>query len=88
MSRANTDLMDAIHGMVASALKDELVRAMKAAVGPEPVPINPQLIDKAMKFLKDNGIDAPKANPKVDALAATLGALPDLDMDAEAVRLQ
>lgn len=88
MSRANTDLMDMIHGLVASSLKDELVRAAAAASDPDVakrVPINPQLIDKAMKFLKDNGIDAPLANPKVDALAVQLR---DLDLDETAASLR
>jgi hypothetical protein len=81
MSRAGSDLMDMLHGLVATGLTEELQRAIAAAADPDPekrVPINPQLIDKALKFLKDNGIDAPKANKKVDSLAITLGEL-DLD---------
>lgn len=86
MDRAGSDLMDMIHGLVASSLKDELIRAAaKAADLDDPQPINPQLIDKAMKFLKDNGVDAPKANKKVDALA---GVLSDLDLDDTAVEMQ
>lgn len=87
MSRAGSDLMDLIHGLVASSLKDELIRAAELAGHEDPdkrVPINPQLIDKAMKFLKDNGIDAPKSSPKIDELA---GVLTDLDLDQEALRL-
>lgn len=86
MSRANSDLMDMIHGLVASSLKDELLRAASARdeLG-NPVPINPQLLDKAMKFLKDNGIDAPRANKKVDELA---GVLTDLDLDDTVVALR
>jgi hypothetical protein len=88
MSRANSDLLDLIHGLVASSLKDELVRAAEMASHKDAekrVPINPQLIDKAMKFLKDNGIDAPKANRPVDDLAQTLG---DLNLDEEAASLR
>lgn len=87
MSRASSDLMDMIHGLVASGLKDELERAFALASDEDPEkrqPVNPQLIDKAMKFLKDNGIDAPKASPKVDALAGTLAKLTDLDLDETA----
>lgn len=85
MSRANADLMDMIHGLVASTLKDELVRAAAAIdENGDPVPINPQLLDKALKFLKDNSITAPVGNKKVDDLAHTLGAL---DLDDEAERL-
>lgn len=88
--RASSDIMDLIHGLVASSLKDELARAAELAAHSDPdkrVPLNPQLIDKAMKFLKDNGIDAPKASPKVDALAGQLAQLTDLDLDDEALRL-
>lgn len=79
MSRATNDMLDAIHGMLAGALQGELVRAMAAAVAPEnPVPIPPQLIDKLLKFLKDNGVDAPRSNKPVNDLAMELGNL-DLD---------
>nr|WP_294850019.1 hypothetical protein [uncultured Sphingomonas sp.] len=87
MSRANSDLMDMIHGLVATGLSEELARAIELAGHEDPekrVPLNPQLIDKCLKFLKDNGIDAPKANKKVDHLA---GQLADLDLDQEAMRL-
>lgn len=84
MSRANADLMDLLHGLVADGLKQELVRAMNAKdEDGNPIPINPQLLDKAMKFLKDNGIDAPKSSPKVDSLANQLAAL-DIDLDEAA----
>jgi hypothetical protein len=77
--------MDMLHGLVADGLKQELERAMDATdEDGNPIPVNPQLLDKAMKFLKDNGIDAPKASPKVDALAAQLSELPDLDLDETA----
>lgn len=83
MSRASSDLMDMLHGLVADGLKQELQRAAEARdEDGNPIPINPQLLDKAMKFLKDNGIDAPKSSPKVDSLAAQLA---DLDLDEVAV---
>ena len=84
MSRAGSDLMDALHGLVATGLTEELQRAIALASDPDPdkrQPINPQLIDKALKFLKDNHIDAPAANAKVDKLA---GVLTDLDLDETA----
>lgn len=88
MSRASSDLMDMLHGLVADGLKQELERAMTAVdEDGNPIPMNPQLIDKAMKFLKDNGIDAPKASPKVDALARKLSQLPDVDLDEAAARI-
>jgi hypothetical protein len=79
MTRASDQLMDMLHGLVADGLKQELERAMSARdEDGSPVPMNPQLLDKAMKFLKDNGIDAPKSSPKVDNLALKLAEL-DLD---------
>lgn len=85
MSRASADLMDLLHGLVADGLKQELERAMSARdEDGNRVPINPQLLDKVMKFLKDNGIDAPKSSPKVDSLATALADL-DLDLDDAAV---
>ncbi len=88
MSRATSDLLDAIHGLVAGSLRDELVRAAALANDPDPEkrqPINPQLIDKALKFLKDNAITAPLGNKPVNDLAAQLA---DLDLDEEAASLR
>jgi hypothetical protein len=74
--------MDLLHGLVATSLTEELQRAAERAALPKDdpnyAPLNPQLIDKCLKFLKDNGIDAPKSNKKVDTLAIELGQL-DLD---------
>lgn len=75
--RATEALLDQLHGMLADVLKEELEAARK---GDEP--INPQLLDKVMKFLVSNGINAPKGSPKVDALAAELG---ELDLDQEVI---
>lgn len=57
----------------------------KEVKNPAYAPLNPQLIDKALKALKDNGVDAPAKSPRVDALAAKLG---QLDLDQEAVDLR
>jgi hypothetical protein len=85
IGRATEAQLDLLHGLLAGALKDELERALASARDPEnPTPINPQLLDKVMKFLAQNGVDAPKGSPKVDALADTLAAL-DVDLDAEAM---
>lgn len=81
MSRALESQLDALHGLVCGVLGEELERALSAARDPEnPVPINPQLIDKVLKFLAQNGVDAPKASPRVDRLAMQLA---DLDLEAE-----
>ncbi|MBF7012547.1 hypothetical protein QUC32_23140 [Novosphingobium resinovorum] len=82
MSRASGDVLDMLHALVAGSLSDELARAAQRAALPRDdenyAPLNPQLIDKALKFLKDNGVDAPAKSARVDTLAATLGEL-DLD---------
>jgi hypothetical protein len=98
MSRASADLMDLLHGLVASSLREELERAAEAAAQPQTIlvegkeapnpayaPMNPQLIDKALKFLKDNCITAPASNKPASDLA---GVLQDLDLDEEAARLR
>jgi hypothetical protein len=73
---------------VAGALKDELVRAAALATHEDEElrqPINPQLIDKALKFLKDNAITAPLGNKPVDDLADTLA---DLDLEEAALSMR
>ncbi|PXA70415.1 hypothetical protein DMC25_27080 [Caulobacter sp. D4A] len=80
--RASEAALDALHGLLAGALKDELEAAMLASKT-ENTPINPQLLDKVMKFLAQNGVDTPQAAPRVDALAATLQ---DIDLEAELTR--
>lgn len=88
MSRASTDILDAIHGMLAGALKDELTRAMTATDGKgERLPINPQLLDKVMKFLKDNDVTAPANNKPLNDLSDQLAAL-DVDLDDEVSALR
>lgn len=98
MSRASEDLLDLIHKLAATALKDEIERAIERASKPRTVegeggpvpnpdyaPVNPQLIDKALKFLKDNGVDAPAKSERVDALAQQLS---ELNLDDEAIELR
>lgn len=79
MSRATDDLLDSLHGLVAGSLKEELAAA-KIAKDEEgkrkPVPTS--LILAAMKFLKDNGIDAPAKSPRMSSLASQLR---DIDFD-------
>ena len=89
MSRATEDLLDLIHSLTATSLADELKRAAaRAALPPTDenyAALNPQLIDKARAFLKDNGVDAPAKSKPVDTLAHQLR---DLDLDDEAVRIR
>lgn len=86
MSRATEDSLDALHAVVAELLTSELQAAKKdaAKTGEDRKAINPQLIDKAMKFLKDNGVDAPAKSARMSNL---IGELEDLDLDQEGSRL-
>lgn len=45
---------------------------------PDYIPLNPQLLDKALKFLKDNGIDSPEKSKAIHDLSV---ALDDLNLD-------
>ncbi len=87
MSRATSDLLDMLHGMVAGSLVDE-IKAAHALANHEDEdkrqPINPQLLDKAMKFLKDNAITAPASNKPMSDLSSLLD---DIDVDEEAMRV-
>lgn len=98
MSRASEDLLDLIHLLTATSLKEELERAAYAAAQPRTIegkngpvpnpayaPMNPQLLDKARAFLKDNGVDTAAKSERIDSLA---GQLRDLDLDDEAVRVR
>ena len=80
--RALEAALDAMHGVLADALTTELrmhLRLLEASKdSKEPYMIPPQFLDKVLKFLAQNGINAPAAAPKVDALAMKLDEL-DLD---------
>lgn len=80
MSRATEDLLDTLHGLLAESLLSELKQAKADAskVGEDRKPINPQLLDKVMKFLQLNGVDAPAKSPRLSNL---IGELRDLDLD-------
>ena len=79
MSRATPDALDALHGLLAGAIADELKAAMerKDEHG-NPVPVPAALLNAAMKFLKDNGIDAPASSSRFDPI---VNQLRDLDPD-------
>lgn len=80
--RALEAALDAMHGLIAEALVNELRMHMRrlddTKNSDEPYMIPPQFLDKVLKFLSQNGINAPKSAPRVDALAVTLQ---DLDVD-------
>lgn len=82
--RALEAVLDQLHGLVADALIKELrahMAAQAAAPPDEPYAIPPQFLDKVLKFLAQNGVNAPATAPRVDALALELE---NLDLDAEA----
>lgn len=86
MSRALESALDALHAMAADVLADELRRGIARAEAEPDNPqmaVNPQLIDKVLKFLTQNGVNAPVSAPRVDALAAQLA---DLDLDDHALK--
>lgn len=86
MNRATEDLLDLLHGAVATELADE-IRAYKAGerFGPQKwdsdghplerdvLSVPPALFAQAIKFLKDNGVDrAVKPGDATDLLADEL----------------
>lgn len=84
MSRATDDILDQLHGLVAGTLVDELRAARNAKDEDGKAKAVPaSLVLAAMKFLKDNGVDAPAKSARMTTLAAELGSL---DLDEEAGR--
>lgn len=85
--RALEAALDAMHGLVAEALTTELrshLRLLEETKdSDEPYMIPPQFLDKVLKFLASNGVNAPRSSPKVDTLAMELN---DLDLDDLALR--
>jgi hypothetical protein len=76
--RALESELEVIHGLVAEILSNEL-KAAKTAEDP----INPQLLEKAMKFLSMNGVTAPASSKRVSGLAEQLASL-NLEDDEDA----
>lgn len=84
MSRASEAKLSKLHGVVADALMDELDRAIaRAAAAPDDAgaAISPQLLDKIMKFLAQNGIDSPALAEKIDKHIARVSLPIELDDD-------
>lgn len=72
--RATEAALDALHAKVADVLT-------KALDGDD---ISPQMIAQALKYLRDNGIDAPATSERFDGL---MKALEDLDLDDAATQM-
>lgn len=74
MSKATVDIMDSLHGAVAAELKQRILDGSASSAD----------ISNAIKFLKDNGIEADAlANPGVKSLAH---AFPEFGADGDEVR--
>jgi hypothetical protein len=74
--RATDEQLDALHHLVGETLMSELNRYIATR---ESIP--PQFFSQVLKFLKDNGIDAPSRAVKLrDRLAESM---PDFDEPAE-----
>lgn len=74
MSRATEEIMDKLHGAVA----DDLIKQIEAD-GDTPATV----LNAAIKFLKDNGIETPPGlNSRVTSLAKSL---PEFDDDGKVV---
>jgi hypothetical protein len=71
MSRATEGALDGLHAAVATVLTE----ALKGKGENAP---SPQMLAQAIKFLKDNGIDAPAKSERLTGLAA---ALRDIDLE-------
>ncbi|HEV7270721.1 hypothetical protein [Pseudoxanthomonas sp.] len=68
MGRATDEQLDALHGLLGETLLDEFNRYISKG---EPIP--PQFFSQVLKYLKDNGIDAPSRAVKLrDRLADTM----------------
>jgi hypothetical protein len=72
MSRATDAALDALHSLAAASMTEELRRGLERAREPKTIrvedkdvpnpayePLSPKVLAVAIKFLKDNGIDAP-----------------------------
>lgn len=82
MSRATEQQLGELHGLVATTFAAEIEGYRKRG---EPIP--PSLLAAALKFLKDNGIDAPaRSNKAVDQLATELEELDFDDPNVVALR--
>lgn len=85
--RGTDTTLDSLHGLVALTLTEQIqaykdgkmMQVDKDGVA-HPMPIPAALLAQALKFLADNGIDAPAALPKLDALKR---ALPTFNPEAD-----
>lgn len=67
-SRALESALDELHAQVAKVLTEGLTGEGEKSP-------SPQFIAQAIKFLKDNGVDAPAKSERISNLIDTLGAV-------------
>lgn len=77
--RGTDTALDSLHGLVALTLTEQIKQYADGKMvqfdkdgKSYPLPIPAALLAQALKFLSDNGIDAPAALPKLDALKRAL----------------
>jgi hypothetical protein len=88
LSRATDQALDALHSLIAEGLTEDLRRNLenarkpktivvegKAAANPEWEPLSPKTLAVAIKFLKDNGIDAPASATRFNGIVDELRKL-------------
>lgn len=86
--RGSETVLDSLHGLVALTLTEQIGKYSRGEVRDgegTPLPIPAALLAQALKFLSDNGIDAPASLPKLDALKR---ALPVFDPAADSSVVQ
>lgn len=83
MSRATESLLDALHGLAAHGLIDELKRAIDRAEASPNDPdaaVPPQLLGQVIRFLASNGVTAPAGSKRIVELTEQVTKY-DLDLD-------
>lgn len=81
--RAPESALEALHSLLADTLAEQIKAARKPDKDGKPGTVHPQLLNQAIKFLKDNGIDAPaRGNKPTQSLVEALKDLPLDEMGA------
>jgi hypothetical protein len=81
--RGSEAALDALHGLVAATLQQQIEAYTSGSIKDgegNTLPIPAALLAQALKFLSDNGIDAPASAPSV---AAVKRALPKFDPEED-----
>jgi hypothetical protein len=85
MSKASTDDMNALHGLVARQLRDILENGVEVVVDGEiqRIPAPAAFMAQAIKFLKDNNISSAAGEADMNELQKTLADLGAIPLDNE-----